>query len=366
MERWFVENMIRCSGLPFVADAACETLEDIRYHYLGDQNYSLSLRELKYRRGELYGRTIVNFIADLLVGPVNFGYKEIAFFVYACRTLGIPPIHVTYAHQERVCVEKIGGKATLGRPNAYSINGIVYDLPIGQSAFEFVKRCLVHRIPEETRVLCEFDNETFKVYKSKTEDHRNIRAFVEWAGESTCPLLKEGEGGSEAVERFNVLVEPYQSRYEGASVHGAVYDACRRQKRIGKFRATTSRTYFDDFEATSEILNYVKKVGNYKVTIERESAKIGYAHGIDAGNAMAAYNLFALEAGKPTIRFEYELIKKQYRGITTGPLSPPVNRVWDLNGLVTRHKREPTFPQEVPLYERPSISQDRYEEITAG
>ena len=356
MERWFVENMIRCSGLPFVADAACETLEDLRYHYLRDRNYSLSLREFKFHcEGESYERTIVNFIADILVGPVKFGYKEIAFYVYVCRTLGIPPIHVTYALQEHVCIERIG-TAMLGRPNAYAINGVTYDLPVGQSAFEFAKRELVHRIPEETNVICEFNNETFRVYKSKTEDHHNVKAFVEWAGESTGHLLEKPRP---EVERFNVLIEPYQSRYEAASVNGAVYDACARQNRAGKFRATTSIVYFDDFEVASEILNYVKKVGNYKVTIERESATIGYMHGVDAGNTMAAYNLFALEAGKPTIRFEYELTKE--RRVNTA--NPPINRFWDLNALVTRQKRKAHSGKPVPLFEGPSTSQDRYDEL---
>lgn len=357
MEHWFVDNMIRSVGLPFVVDSPVKTLNDVKRHYLSRNEYSFSLRELKYpKKGETFEKAIVNFVADILVGPVNFGYSEIAFYVYACRVMGIPPMHVTYSHMEHVCIKKIGS-GILGRPNAYSVNGITYDLPVGESAFEFVKRDLIHRIPEETNVLCEFDNNTFGIHKSKTDDHYNVKAFVEWAGESTICLIPLQKYGLE-VERFNYLVEPYQSRYEEASVKGAVYEACSRQKRIGNFRVIGSRVYFDDYDKTAEIIDYIKTVGEYKVLVERESKTVGYMSESQAGNVAAAYNILALRINKPLINFRYRLIKPKCQTNQ----APPINRFWNLTALLAR--KYPGYGGDpVPIFEMPSTSQTKYEQL---
>ena len=277
MERWFVENLRRNSGLPFELDL-CETLKDIKYHYFDDKNYSLTLRELLMSKRNSYGRIVVKFVADILVGPVKFGYGEIAFYVYVCRALGIPPIHVTYMCDEKVCIEKIAATRPLNS-RAYSIDAATHTMIENySSAFEFVKRELVHRIPVDTDVICSTNDETFRIYKSKTEDHCNVRAFVEWAGETTGNLR---ERPTVEVEKFNNLIDPYQSCYEVSSVKSAIYDACVRQKSVGTFE-TAGPVYFEDFNATSEILNTIAEVGGYKSTIGRESTRVGSIRGTDA------------------------------------------------------------------------------------
>ena len=259
MERWFVNNLIRYSKLPFIVDYVCETLDDIINHYLDGKKYSLSLRQLKYVTDNdsdsriYYQKIIAYFIAHLLVGPVKYNYTEIAFYVYACRTIGIPPIHITYIVEGHVCIEKYG-PPELNRLNAYKINDTVYNLPSGELAFEFIKKDLIYRIPEETAIFCEYDNQTFKVYRTNKDDHYNVKMFIRWAGEKTCKLLKKCNKND--IERFNILIEPYQSYFESASVHAAVYDACINQKFVGKFvLLKRNKIFFDHFQFLSEILN---------------------------------------------------------------------------------------------------------------